>query len=59
MGGLQAQPAPVPHQPLEGEASLKPGHHHLARPGLQAPIHDQQVAVADAGPLHRLATHPQ
>lgn len=59
MGRRQGQTTPPAHQTLDGEAVAEPSHHHLARPGLKTAVNHQQVAIADASPLHRDPTDPQ
>jgi hypothetical protein len=59
MGGLQPPAALVLVEKLEREGPLDHGDHHPAGPGLNGPVHHQQVAVEDAGIAHRLAAHPQ
>ena len=45
-------------QPPHDEGAAMGGHHHQARPGFQAAVDHQQVAIEDAVPGHGIAAHP-
>ena len=42
-------------QSLDRQLPIEHGHHHIAVLGLQRTVHDQPIAVENAGPLHGVA----
>ena len=59
IGCLQSQSTLMAYQPLQGEPAIEYRHHHPTRPGIEAAVHHQQIAVMNAGAGHGIAAHSQ
>ena len=59
IGGLQSQSTAMACQSLECETAIEHRHDHSTRPGVEAAVHHQQIAVMNAGAGHGITAHSQ
>jgi hypothetical protein len=59
IGGLEPDLAPALVEALDGHLPVDLGYHDAAMPGGEGLVHDQQVAVLDAGLAHGIPLHAQ
>ncbi|TPF95386.1 hypothetical protein BG22_02565 [Bifidobacterium sp. UTBIF-78] len=55
--GMQHQMRACRNQPFDRQLAVQHSHHHVAGCGRLRPVHDEQVAIRDAGVPHGMTGH--